>query len=217
MAPLLQQAVRRNIERKCAQQLQDLSNEFRRGHNNFLKKLKGQEIEDFRPDLKLGGGGGAGTSGGGGGGFFDDEPAEGQVDPRFNAAQTLQLVMAEQMTEERERAINQVASSVTELAEIFKEIQARIANGPPRMALPPRRGRHTDLTPRSPFSSSSLSTQVLVIDQGTILDRIDYNIEQAADRVTSAVVELNKANEYDRDASWTPELPDLGLSDCAVS
>ena len=137
MAPLLQQAVRRNIERKCAQQLQDLSNEFRRGHNNFLKKLKGQEIEDFRPDLKLGGGGGAGTSGGGGGGgFFDDEPAEGQVDPRFNAAQTLQLVMAEQMTEERERAINQVASSVTELAEIFKEIQVRIANGPPRsMAL----------------------------------------------------------------------------------
>ena len=159
MAPLLQQAVRRNIERKCAQQLQDLSNEFRRGHNNFLKKLKGQEIEDFRPDLKLGGGGGAGTSGGGGGGFFDDEPAEGQVDPRFNAAQTLQLVMAEQMTEERERAINQVASSVTELAEIFKEIQARIALALPTcMALPaarlsPRRCQtttHTDLTPRAP-------------------------------------------------------------------
>ena len=56
-----------------------------------------------------------------------------------------------------------------------------------------------------------------MIDQGTILDRIDYNIEQAADRVGHAVVELNKANEYDRDASWTPELPDLGLSDCAVS
>ena len=158
MAPLLQQAVRRNIERKCAQQLQDLSNEFRRGHNNFLKKLKGQEIEDFRPDLKLGGGGGAGTSGGGGGGFFDDEPAEGQVDPRFNAAQTLQLVMAEQMTEERERAINQVASSVTELAEIFKEIQARItmalpaawpsphACGPPS----PPRSTHRSDAPRSP-------------------------------------------------------------------
>ena len=162
MAPLLQQAVRRNIERKCAQQLQDLSNEFRRGHNNFLKKLKGQEIEDFRPDLKLGGGGGAGTSGGGGGGFFDDEPAEGQVDPRFNAAQTLQLVMAEQMTEERERAINQVASSVTELAEIFKEIQ------------------------------------VLVIDQGTILDRIDFNIEMAADKVTAATVEIDKANQIQK-------------------
>ena len=65
-------------------------------------------------------------------------------------------------------------------------------------ALPPRRGRHTDLTPCALPSSSSLSTQVLVIDQGTILDRIDYNIEQAADRVTSAVVELNKANEYQK-------------------
>ena len=40
--------------------------------------------------------------------------------------------------------------------------------------------------------------QVLVIDQGTILDRIDFNIEQAADRVGLAVTELNKANEYQR-------------------
>ena len=76
----------------------------------------------------------------------------------LNAAQTLQLVMAEQMTEERERAINQVASSVTELAEIFKEIQARIA-----MALPaawpsphacgppsPPRPAHRSYAPRSP-------------------------------------------------------------------
>ena len=45
--------------------------------------------------------------------------------------------------------------------------------------------------------------------------------EEAFVRVNEAylayVVELNKANEYDRAASWTPELPDLGLSDCAVS
>ena len=56
----------------------------------------------------------------------------------------------------------QVAESVGELAEIFKEIQ------------------------------------VLVIDQGTILDRIDYNIEQAAERVEGAVKELHKANEYQK-------------------
>ena len=34
--------------------------------------------------------------------------------------------------------------------------------------------------------------------QGTILDRIDYNIEQAADRVGNAVVELGRANEYQK-------------------
>ncbi len=41
---------------------------------------------------------------------------------------------------------------------------------------------------------------MLVIDQGTILDRIDYNIEQAADRVTNAVVELDKANKYQKNS-----------------
>ena len=148
--------MRKNIGGRVAQQLQDLGAEFRRGHKAYLAKLKGQTIEEYRPDLSLA------ERGGAGGGFFDDEPEDACTDPRFSAAQTLQLVMAERMTEEREKAIQQVAESVGELAEIFKEIQ------------------------------------VLVIDQGTILDRIDYNIEQAADRVGSAVVELNKANEYQK-------------------
>jgi len=153
------EAVRKNIERRVAQQLQDLSLEFRRGHKSYLAKLKGQTIEDFTPDLKLQTGA-AGPSAGAGG-FFDDDPAE-CIDPRFSAQQTLQLVMDEQMSKEREKAINSVAESVTELAEIFKEIQ------------------------------------VLVIDQGTVLDRIDFNIEQAADRVGAAVKELNTANEYQK-------------------
>jgi len=152
-----EQSVRANIERRVAQQLQDLGAEFRRGHKAYLAKLKGQTIEEFRPDLSAGA-----PAAAGGGGFFDDEPEVSCADPRFSAAQTLQLVMAERMTEEREKSITQVAESVGELAEIFKEIQ------------------------------------VLVIDQGTILDQIDYNIEQAADRVGNAVVELNKANDYQK-------------------
>jgi len=155
------EAVKVNIERRVAQQLQDLGAEFRRSHRTYLAKLKGQTIDEFRPDLSLNEGPSACSSSNG---FFDDEqPGHGGCsDPRFSAAQTLQLVMAERMTEEREKAITQVAESVGELAEIFKEIQ------------------------------------VLVIDQGTILDRIDFNIEQAADRVGNAVVELNKANEYQK-------------------
>jgi len=158
------EAVRKNIEQRVAKQLQDLSVEFRRGHKNYLAKLKGQEIEEFKPDLKIGGAGGSGAGGGassGAGGFFDDEEAA-PVDPRFNNAQTLQLVMAEQMSDERSKAIEQVAESVNELAGIFKEIQ------------------------------------VLVIDQGTILDRIDFNIEMAADKVTAATVEIDKANQIQK-------------------
>lgn len=155
------EVVRENIERRVAQQLQDLSIEFRRGHKHYLAKLKGQKIEDFAPDLKLGQP--AASTSAAGAFAFDDEPAAPEcVDPRFSAAQTLQLVMAETMTKEREKAINSVAESVTELAEIFREIQ------------------------------------VLVIDQGTVLDRIDFNIEQAADRVGAAVTELKKAETYQK-------------------
>jgi len=159
-----EQNVRQNIERRTAQQLQDLGGEYRHGRRAYTAKMKGLTIEEFRPDMSFGNSG-AGGGGASSGGFFDDEPqaaASACSDPRFSAAQTMQLVMAERQTEEREKSINQVAESVGELAEIFKEIQ------------------------------------VLVIDQGTILDRIDYNIEQAADRVGHAVVELNKANEYQK-------------------
>ena len=158
-----QQSVQKNIERRVAQQLQDLGGEYRHGRRAYNAKLKGQTIEEYRPDLSNFGSGAPGPSAGSG--FFDEDEAPsnaGCADPRFSAQQTMQLVMAERMTEEREKAIGQVAESVGELAEIFKEIQ------------------------------------VLVIDQGTILDRIDYNIEQAADRVGQAAVEITKANEYQK-------------------
>mmetsp|Transcript_16329 Transcript_16329/g.48328 ORF Transcript_16329/g.48328 Transcript_16329/m.48328 type:complete len:350 (-) Transcript_16329:180-1229(-) len=154
--------VRKNIERRVAQQLQDLSLEFRRSHKSYLSSLKGQKIEDYQMDLSLTPAASSGATQSASQGFFDDEPAHDPIDPRFNSEQMLKIVVEEHMSKEREKAINQVAESVTELADIFKEIQ------------------------------------VLVIDQGTVLDRIDFNIEQAADRVQNAVVELNKANEYQK-------------------
>jgi len=39
---------------------------------------------------------------------------------------------------------------------------------------------------------------VLVIDQGTILDRIDYNMEQVDDRVNKGLKELVKAEEHQK-------------------
>eukprot|EP00614_Pseudopedinella_elastica_P001912 CAMPEP_0172603888 /NCGR_PEP_ID=MMETSP1068-20121228/24099_1 /TAXON_ID=35684 /ORGANISM="Pseudopedinella elastica, Strain CCMP716" /LENGTH=496 /DNA_ID=CAMNT_0013405767 /DNA_START=63 /DNA_END=1553 /DNA_ORIENTATION=+ len=41
---------------------------------------------------------------------------------------------------------------------------------------------------------------VLVIDQGTVLDRIDYNMEQAVEKVEDGVVQLVKAEEYQKSA-----------------
>lgn len=38
----------------------------------------------------------------------------------------------------------------------------------------------------------------LVVDQGTVLDRIDYNIEQSSVRVKSALKSVKKAEQYQR-------------------
>jgi len=41
---------------------------------------------------------------------------------------------------------------------------------------------------------------VLVIDQGTILDRIDYNIEQASEKIAGAVKELDTADKHQKNS-----------------
>ena len=41
---------------------------------------------------------------------------------------------------------------------------------------------------------------VLVIDQGTILDRIDFNMEQVAEHTRRGVVEIEKAEQYQKAA-----------------
>jgi hypothetical protein len=41
---------------------------------------------------------------------------------------------------------------------------------------------------------------VLVIDQGTILDRIDYNMEQVVEKVEDGIVELERAEELQKSA-----------------
>ena len=38
----------------------------------------------------------------------------------------------------------------------------------------------------------------LVIDQGTVLDRIDYNMEQVVETTKKGMVQLNKAEEYQK-------------------
>jgi syntaxin 16 len=68
--------------------------------------------------------------------------------------------MQEPDLETRTRELNGIAKSITQLAEVFKDLQA------------------------------------MVIDQGTILDSVEYNIEQTAVHVQEAVKELKIATQY---------------------
>mmetsp|Transcript_32855 Transcript_32855/g.101798 ORF Transcript_32855/g.101798 Transcript_32855/m.101798 type:complete len:319 (+) Transcript_32855:436-1392(+) len=50
------------------------------------------------------------------------------------------------------------------------------------------------------LSSIFKELAVLVIDQGTILDRIDFNMEQVAEHTRKGVVEIEKAEQYQKAA-----------------
>ena len=69
-----------------------------------------------------------------------------------------------QVVNQRDEEITRIATSINELAQIFKELA------------------------------------VLVIDQGTILDRIDYNMESAVEHAKEGIKELKKAEDHQKNA-----------------
>lgn len=80
-------------------------------------------------------------------------------------ASTLQLQQEEELApavdlQQRDREITEIARSIAQLAELFKDLSA------------------------------------LVIDQGTLLDSVEYNIEQTAVEMQEAVTELKIAEGY---------------------
>ena len=223
----------------CLIPAQDLSLDYRRGHKAYLAKLKGQEIEEYKPDLGLKGGGSAGAASSTGGGFFDDdEEAAPPVDPvrlppsplpprlslapaalfpqhsppmrpptplllaptpptrhppplasqRFNSQQTMALVLAEQISDERSKQINQVAQRASELCTCTCTCHAHAHAHAMHMHMHMpctchAHAMHTQVAESvSELAGIFKEIQVLVIDQGTILDRIDFNIEMASDK-----------------------------------
>lgn len=68
------------------------------------------------------------------------------------------------MVNQRDEEITNIARSIEELAQIFKELA------------------------------------VLVIDQGTILDRIDYNMENAVEHAKEGMKQLEKAEEHQKNS-----------------
>lgn len=55
--------------------------------------------------------------------------------------------------------------------------------------------------------------QAMVVEQGTLLDRIDYNVEQTATNIENAVEELQKVRLIGRHSALGQEISDLILDD----
>jgi len=140
--------MRLNVMRGIGTKIRNVSAEFRKTQKDFLNRLKGQEMIGDQ--------------------FFSGESEkeelllEDALDAGLSADQLCQLEEMERESSEREKEIINVARSINDMANIFRELS------------------------------------VLVIEQGTVLDRIDYNIEQTLVSVKQGTQELEKANEISK-------------------
>ncbi|XP_019640220.1 PREDICTED: syntaxin-16-like isoform X1 [Branchiostoma belcheri] len=150
-----EQRVTKNIMSSHASNLQDLSIQFRKGQSAYLRRLKNREERSrqfFEPGI---------TSGSSL--MTEEEVAVDELyDRGFTPAQMQMVDENSEVVEEREREINKIVQSISDLNEIFRDLAQ------------------------------------IVVEQGTVLDRIDYNIEQTATKVDSGLQQLQKAEKYQK-------------------
>ncbi|KDQ53483.1 hypothetical protein JAAARDRAFT_39169 [Jaapia argillacea MUCL 33604] len=147
----------KNVQRGLAAKVQELSATFRKKQRVYMEKLQGHAIRN--QDLLVASGTISPPLKGSEGLYAVDEDVEAAAASRNQA--TAQD-MVEPDFRQRDRELTEIAKSISQLAELFKDLSA------------------------------------LVIDQGTLLDSIEYNIEQTAVHVSEAVTELNVAQRYQK-------------------
>ena len=143
------EAMAKNIQISLATKVQEVSTFFRKKQSNYLKKLR--TLEGLSSPMD--------RSSVPQNPYSDPSMMESEADKTF-AQSTIQqsaqkrLQNNESVIDQREQEINDIARGITELSDIFKNLQT------------------------------------MVIDQGTMLDRIDYNVENMAVDVKGADKEL---------------------------
>jgi len=151
-----------NVMRGLAAQVQDMSATFRKKQRVYLEALQGHAIKN--KDLLVASGavtlkGSEGISD-----LVDDVKvaALGQKEQQQQLQLQEEPLVLEADIQQRDREVTEIARSITQLAELFRDLSA------------------------------------MVISQGSLLDSIEYNIEQTAVNMEEAVRELDVAQKYQK-------------------
>jgi syntaxin 16 len=150
----------KNVTVSLAAKLQELSTRFRQSQQSYLEKIRRSQTtgnEVFGVPVVSSSVGGSSSN-----------PMEMQYELGFNEQQLKMINTNEAAIEQRSHEINEIAKSIFQLAEVFRDLQT------------------------------------MIIDQGTLLDRIDYNIEDMAKNVKTAHEELVQVFLYCYDQGLFP-------------
>jgi syntaxin 16 len=150
-----------NMQKSYALKIQNLSSNFRKLQNNYIKFLKKDEFEKTPNNLKLTKTDSSYNP------ALAEETEEMESYSREAIRESSSILQQssninDTLIRQREQEITKLAQGVLEVSRIFKDMQN------------------------------------MVIDQGTILDRIDYNIENTKVDLQGAQKELTKATHYQK-------------------
>lgn len=132
-------AIRKNVQIELSQKLYNVTVSFRKAQKTYMKDKMDQDRTRAR-----------GTNQ-----YIDEKTAAEDISEDM----IQELATTSNLINERDQDIANIAKSVQEIAEMFRDLSG------------------------------------LIIEQGTVLDRIDYNLEVALDNVKSGVVELEEAEK----------------------
>ncbi|KIR59465.1 syntaxin 16 [Cryptococcus bacillisporus CA1873] len=153
-APRVQVLTAKNVQRGLAQKVQEMSGQFRKKQKVYMSKLQGHQIKN--KDLMVASGAITlkGTE-------VLDELQEDEQASQNQLSQTHQAQSAVNIDiNQRSREIKQIASSISELAELFRDLGQ------------------------------------MVVEQGTVLDSVEWNVMEAAKEVKGGEEELVVARRY---------------------
>ncbi|GAK67608.1 t-SNARE [Moesziomyces antarcticus] len=167
-----QVALAQNVQTALATRVQDLSGAFRKQQSLYLKRMKGMEVRDR-----------------------DIRAARGLAPPmtKDDSFRDSELAVREDVELSRQQLLE--SPSQSNLLMLDEEQQLSSADREIQ-----QRSREIDEIAKSIQELAQLfgDLQTLVIDQGTMLDRIDYNVELMSREIKGAVQELQQATTYQR-------------------
>lgn len=160
--------VRRNVQKRFANELQEMSMTFRRKQKEYLSELQGQREAVGEAESVIGSSSASASASrgapmqGSSSVLVDLGDERGLRGSTFSDAQVVREDDHSEMAAERSREITKIAANINDLATIVKDLAT------------------------------------LVVDQGTVLDRVDYNVEEVRVTTKNAVRELKIADRYQR-------------------